>query len=116
MPVKIANPRGKPDNAPNNVAQITQMVWMVVGFLEGVLATRLLLQALDTSGTSGFAEMVLAFTMPFVTPFLRIFPSAGADPSQLETASMVAMAAYLLLGAAVIKIVRRFYAAPRPAI
>lgn len=114
MPVKILNPRGRLEARPDKVAQITQMVWMVVGFLEGILATRLLLQALDGTETSGFGEMLLAFTRPFVTPFLRIFPNAGADASQLETASMVAMVVYLIAGVCVIKLVRRLYAEPRP--
>lgn len=111
MPVKILNPKDEVEHSHGKAAQISRIVWFVVGFLEGVLALRLVLNALEAGETAGFPQMILMLTRPFATPFLGIFPNAGTDG--FEPASVVAMGFYLLVGVALIKIVRILYGETR---
>ncbi|MCG3773968.1 MAG: hypothetical protein JW395_0785 [Nitrospira sp.] len=96
----------------SKVAQITQIVWFIVGFLEVVLAIRLILK-LTAAGQTDFTQVVLGFTRPFVMPFLGMFPNAAADSFEFEPASLVAMGVYFLIGIAVAKLVRILYGETR---
>ncbi len=91
------------------VAQITQIIWFAVGFLEVVLALRLVLKVLGAGQTADFTQMIMAATRPFVMPFLGIFPNAATDGFEFEPASVVAMVIYLLLGVGLVKLVRILY-------
>lgn len=97
----------------NKVAQINQIVWFAVGFLEVVLALRLTLKVLGAGQTADFTQMVFGFSAPFVMPFLGIFPNAGTDVFQFEPASVVAMVVYLLIGVGLVKLVRILYGETR---
>lgn len=97
----------------NTVAQLGQIIWFAVGFVEVVLALRILLKALGAGPTAGFTQLVLGFTNPLVMPFLGIFPNAGIDVFEFEPASLVAMLVYLLVGVGLAKIVRIIYGETR---
>lgn len=99
----------------HKVAQISQIIWFMVGFLEVVLALRVILKALGAGPTAGFTQMIVGLTSPFVAPFLGIFPNAGTDVYEFEPASMVAMIVYLLIGVGLVKLVRILYGETRQA-
>ncbi len=95
------------------VAQVRQIIWFVVGFLEVVLALRLVLKLLGAGQTAGFTQTVVGFTEPFLAPFLGIFPSAGAAGFEFEPATAVAMLVYLLAGVGLTRLVRILYGETR---
>ncbi len=76
-----------------------QIVWFIVGLIVALIAFRFVLLALGARQESGFASFIYGLSGIFVAPFVGIF---GAEPaaagSYYETASLVAIAAYLLLG------------------
>lgn len=98
------------------VAQITQIIWFAVGFLEVILALRLVLKVLGAGQTADFTQMVMGATRPFVAPFLGIFPNAATDEFVFEPASVVAMVVYLLVGLGLAKLVRILYGETRSAV
>ncbi len=76
-----------------------QIVWFIVGLIVALLALRFVLLALGANPANGFASFIYGLSGIFVAPFEGIFgsePAAGA--SYYETASLIAMAVYLLLG------------------
>lgn len=99
----------------DKVAQINQIIWFAVGFLEVLLALRLVLKMLGAGPTAGFTQIVTGVTSPFVAPFLGIFPNAGVDVFEFEPATVVAMLVYLLLGVGLVKVVRIMYGETRQA-
>ena len=87
------------------VAQITQIIWFVVGLFEVMLALRLILK-LTAAGQTDFTQVILGVTRPFVMPFLGIFPNAATDGFEFEPASLVAMAVYFLVGLGLVQLTR----------
>ena len=79
--------------------RIKQIVWFIVGLIVTLLALRFVLLALGANPANGFASFIYGFSGIFAAPFRGLF---GAEPatggSYFETASLVAMAVYLLAG------------------
>jgi hypothetical protein len=76
-----------------------QIVWFVVGLIVALIALRFVLLAFGALETNPFASFIYGLSGIFVAPFVGLFgqePQAGA--SYFETASLVAMAVYLLVG------------------
>ena len=114
MPVKIVNPRGRAEEDDPKGLQANRMVWFIVGFLEGVLVLRLMLGLLDGGEAGVFSQSLLGLTTPFVAPFLGAFPSVAGSEG-IETASLVAMACYLLFGFGLTRTLRALEARARSA-
>ncbi len=76
-----------------------QIVWFIVGVIIALIALRFVLLALGANPNNGFASFIYGLSGIFVAPFEGIF---GAEPqtgvSYFETASLIAMAVYLLVG------------------
>ncbi len=76
-----------------------QIVWFIIGLIIALIALRFVLLAFGANQANAFASFVLNLTDIFVAPFLGIFGSEPAlGGSYFESASLVAMAVYLLLG------------------
>ncbi|HSH80888.1 MAG TPA: hypothetical protein VLA19_20345 [Herpetosiphonaceae bacterium] len=76
-----------------------QIVRFIVGLIIALIALRFVLLAFGANQANAFASFVLNLTDIFVAPFLGIFGSEPAlGGSYFESASLVAMAVYLLLG------------------
>ncbi len=76
-----------------------QIVWFIIGLIIALIALRFVLLAFGANPNNAFASFIINLSGIFVTPFLGIFgaePAAGG--SYFESASLVAMAVYLLLG------------------
>src|SRR5919199_1648968 len=76
-----------------------QIVWFVIGLIIAVIALRFVLLALGANPANGFASFIYGLGGIFVGPFRGIF---GAEPaygqSYFETASLIAIVVYLILG------------------
>lgn len=76
-----------------------QIVWFIVGLIVALIALRFVLLVLGANPDNGFASFIFALSGIFVGPFRGIF---GREPqsagSYFETASLIAIAVYLLLG------------------
>ena len=76
-----------------------QIVWFITGLIIALIAFRFVLLALGAQEGNGFASFIFGLSGIFVGPFVGIFgaePAAGV--SYYETASLIAIAVYLLLG------------------
>jgi uncharacterized protein YggT (Ycf19 family) len=72
-------------------------VWYVVGIIDLFLLLRLMFH-LFGARSAGFTDFLYAITGPFVAPFRGIFASPSIEGSYFETASLVAIIIYALLG------------------
>ncbi len=105
--------RDEVSGTQRKVAQIRQILWFVVGFLEVLLALRLVLKLLGAGQTADFTQIVFGVTKPLVMPFLGIFPNSASEAFEFEPASLVAMLVYLLIGFGLARLVRIFYGETR---
>ncbi|MBW3538103.1 YggT family protein [Candidatus Parcubacteria bacterium] len=95
---------------PVAVDRASQIVWLIVGVIETLLALRLILRLLGASTASAFVQFIYALSRPLVSPFFGIFNlQIENELPGLEVATLFAMLVYALAGyliVAAIKAVR----------
>lgn len=75
-----------------------QLVYLIFGVIDGLLAIRLVLKLLGANPTAGFSNWVYNVTAFFLAPFKNILPTYGNQQSQLEMSVVLAILVYALLG------------------
>jgi uncharacterized protein YggT (Ycf19 family) len=91
----------------------TQIVWLLFGILETLIALRILLKLIGANPSSPIAVLIYAFTDLFLFPFagLTVTPSAGG--MVLEISSLFAMLIYALIAWAIERIIWVVFYRPR---
>src|SRR5256885_14086298 len=88
----------------------------VVGFIVGVvdilIAARFLGKLLGASTQSAFVSFIYQVSSPLVAPFKGIFANVGSSSNSFETASLVAIAVYAVIGWGIVMLIR-IITAPR---
>jgi hypothetical protein len=86
-------------------AKAAEVVWLLVGLLEGLLGLRLLLKLIAANPANAFASLVYGVTDFFLAPFFGITGSPSADGVVLEIPTLIAMLVYLLAAWALVKLI-----------
>jgi uncharacterized protein YggT (Ycf19 family) len=89
-----------------------RIVWFVVAFIDALVAIRFFMRLLGASYDAPFVRFIYGITDPLVAPFRHIFPPAGQGNFILEPESLIAIVIYLLIGWAVVALIR-ILTAPR---
>ncbi len=85
--------------------KITQLIWLLLGILEGMLALRVLLKLIAANPGSPIAAMIYAITGLFLVPFRGLTPTPAAGGMVLEISTLFAMLIYGLIGWAIERLV-----------
>jgi hypothetical protein len=80
-----------------NAYRVTQLIYLVFGLIEGLIAVRFVLKALGANPSAGFAEFIYGLTYPLIQPFIGLFGNPQAQGSILEVNSIVALIVYALV-------------------
>lgn len=83
-----------------------QIIWYIVGFIETLLAFRFLLRLLGANPRSGFADLIYSLSLPFISPFVNLFPTPAGGRFAIEFSTIMAMIVYFLIGYAVVKLLQ----------
>ncbi len=91
----------------------TQLIWLFLGILEGMLALRFGLKLIAANPESPIVALIYGFTNLFLFPFagMTVTPSAGGMVLELPT--LFAMAIYALIAWAIERIVWVIFYRPR---
>ena len=84
--------------------RVVQLVYLVFGLIEGLIAIRFVLKALGANPSAGFAQLIYGITAPLVAPFYGLFGNPTAQGSVLEVHSIVALIVYALLAWLVVRL------------
>jgi len=95
-------------------SRVSQVVWTIVGFMEALIAIRVILKLIGANAGNGFVDFIYGFSDFFVKPFLGIVSDPTSGKSILEINSLIAMLVYLVLGWVVIRIVWLIYDVTAP--
>jgi hypothetical protein len=87
------------------VYNVQQVIYLVFGILEGLLALRFVLKLLGANPHSGFASFIYGITAPFMAPFIGVFGEPSAGGSVVEFNALVAIAVYALISWVLVKVV-----------
>ncbi len=112
----IQQPASAPASAPVQPASVTEdgrynfravaVVGFVVGIVDIFIAARFLGKLLGASSQSAFVNFIYQATAPVVAPFTGIFGNGGSTANTFETASLVAIAVYAVIGWGAVVLIR----------
>jgi uncharacterized protein YggT (Ycf19 family) len=101
----------RPDTAARRLSPVsptyraTQILYLLVGIVEVLIITRVVLKLLAANSGVGFARFVYGVSAPLVAPFQGIFPTPASNTNVLELSSLVAIVVYGLLAWGIVQIV-----------
>ena len=91
----------------------TQVIWLLLGILEVMLALRFGLKLIGANPASPFAVFIYGFTGLFLFPFAGLTGAPAAGGMVLEFTTLIAMVVYALIGWAVERIIFLIFYRPR---
>jgi hypothetical protein len=91
----------------------TQLIWLLLGILEAMIALRIGLKLVGANPDSLIVAMIYGFTSLFLFPFTGLISSPTVGSMVLELSSMFAMLIYALIAWAVERIVWLIFYRPR---
>jgi hypothetical protein len=91
----------------------TQMIWLLLGLLEAVIALRVVFKLIAVNAANPFATLLYNVTNLFVAPFASLTSAPAAGGMVLEISSIIAMIVYLLIAWGIERIVHVLFYRPR---
>ena len=91
----------------------TQIIWLLLGILEALIALRFVFKLLGVNAANSFAALLYNMTNLFVAPFTSLVGAPAAGNMVLEVSSIIAMLVYLLLFWGIERIVYVAFYRPR---
>lgn len=91
----------------------TQLVWLLFGILEALIALRIGLKLIGANPASPIAVFIYGFTSLFLFPFTGLTGTPAAGIMVLEISSVIAMVVYALIAWALERIVWLIFYRPR---
>jgi hypothetical protein len=121
MAVQQPAPVSAPASAPASVSiteegrynfRAAAVVGFIVGVVDILIAARFLGKLFGASAQSAFVSFIYTVSGPLVAPFQGIFGDGGSKANSFETADLVAIAAYAVIGWGLVMLIR-IVTAPR---
>jgi hypothetical protein len=121
MAVQQSAPVSAPASAPAPVSiteegrynfRAAAIVGFVVGVVDILIAARFLGKLLGASAQSAFVNFIYQVSGPLVAPFQGIFGNGGSKANSFETADLVAIVVYAVIGWGLVMLIR-IITAPR---
>jgi uncharacterized membrane protein len=91
----------------------TQVIWLVLGILEAMIALRVIFKLIAVNAANPFAALLYNVTDLFVAPFASLTGAPAAGGMVLEISSIIAMGVYLLIAWALERLVYVLFYRPR---
>lgn len=76
----------------------TQLIWLLFGILEAVLALRFIFKLVGVNEANPFASFLYGLTNIFVAPFASLTGAPAAGGMVFEFSTLIAMIIYALVG------------------
>jgi uncharacterized protein YggT (Ycf19 family) len=109
-PAPVSAPAPVEYAAPTEKAAYNFRAVAVVGFIVGIvdifIAARFLGKLLGASAHSAFVNFIYQVSSPMVAPFTGIFGDSGSKTNTFETASLVAIVVYAVIGWGLVVLIR----------
>jgi len=93
----------------------TQLIWLLLGVLEALLALRILLKLMAANPGNAFAAFLYSITDIFLLPFVGLTATPAAGGMVLELSTFIAMLVYGLAGWGAERLVWVIFYRPRGA-
>ncbi len=87
------------------VKRIVNLVWLLSGILEGLIAIRILLKLIGANPNSPFASFVYTVTGPFLALFRNLVMNPSYQGGVFELTSLIAMIVYSLATWVIVRLI-----------
>jgi uncharacterized protein YggT (Ycf19 family) len=91
----------------------TQLIWLLLGFLEALLALRFFFKLIGANPENTFASFLYGLTNLFVAPFASLTGAPSAGGMVFEFSTLIAMIVYALVGWGLERLVYVLFYRPR---
>jgi len=119
MAVQQSAPASAPVAAPVSTTEegrynfrAAAIVGLLVGVIDILIAARFLGKLFGASAQSAFVSFIYTVSGPLVAPFQGIFGNGGSKANSFETADLVALVVYAVIGWGLVMLIR-IVTAPR---
>jgi hypothetical protein len=92
--------------------KLTQLIWLMFGLLEAVIALRVVFKLIGVNAANSFAALIYSVSNPFVAPFASLTGAPAADGMVLEITSLIAILVYALVGWGVVRVLSVLFYRP----
>lgn len=79
------------------IFRVNQVIWLLFGFLEALIAIRVVLKLIGANPAAFFSQFIYGVTSVFLWPFSGLVGNPGVEQYQLEVSSIIAMIVYALI-------------------
>jgi len=93
--------------------KISQLLWWLLGILEGLLALRFIFKLIGVNAVNNFASFIYGLTNLFVRPFASLTGAPSAGNMVFELSTLIAMLVYALVCWALVKLINVLFYRPR---
>jgi hypothetical protein len=87
------------------LSRLTQVIWLLFGFVEALIAIRIVLKLIGANPGAFFTYLIYSVTDVFLWPFAGITPTPGVGAFQFEISSLIAILVYALVAWGVTRLV-----------
>ena len=102
VPVQPVDPEAPVSGAD----RARQVVYLIFGIIEVLIAIRVVLKLLAANPNAGFSSFIYGITEPLVGPFLGVFNTpSGDNGSVFELSSVLAIIVYMLLAYVIVRVI-----------
>ncbi len=109
----LSNPSDR-DVKMGRVERFTVEAKWVIGAITAMLAFRFLLNLFGANPNAGFSQMVASLTEPLVMPFQALFNSPAFGQSLIDSAALVGLVVYPIIGYGLVALTRAIIAPSDP--
>lgn len=93
--------------------KLTQLVWLLFGLLEALIALRVFLKLIGANENNAFAALVYSLSALFLWPFFGLTGTPAANGLVLEIPSVIAMIVYAIAAWAIAYVIWLLLYRPR---
>jgi hypothetical protein len=87
------------------LGKVSQMVWLLVAIIDGLIGLRVLLKLLAANPGSPFARFIYDFSALFLWPFAGLTANPSSGDMILEVSSIIGLLFYALLGWLIVRLI-----------
>lgn len=109
----LSNPSDR-DIKMGRIERFTVVANWTVGAITALLGFRFLLNLFGANPNAGFSQMIAAVTEPLVMPFHALFNSPAFGQSLIDSAALVGLVVYPIVGYGIVALARAVLAPSDP--
>src|SRR3989344_2062742 len=86
------------------IFRLYQVIWYILGVIEVLLASRILLKLIGANLKSGFTSFIYSISAPLASPFRGVLGVTTSLESVIEWSTIIAMAVYAVVAFGIVKL------------